>query len=162
MGIFNDQVDEIQRKIELSKNDDAKVIGYMYEFMEKYIDFRNRQMKMMKFYSPTKQRIVKLRLVEMDNMFAQFKHKLRDFENSCEEELKAKAEREEALNRHFEKAERISEKLYIIIKHQSSKELFDKFHDVVTQDMTSEELNEFLERIDHLEQTELEDILSGK
>lgn len=132
--------------------------------LEHWIEFRNRLAKKIKYLSPTKQRIKRLQLIDFDNKIAQAKKGLRKFYESCqqvEKEEEKETLRSKLIDRALNIAERAGEKLYIIIKHQKP-HLFEEFHKISTQDMTPEELQEFNERIAHLEATKLDDILEGK
>jgi hypothetical protein len=69
--------------------------------------------------------------------------------------------KDEEMAKLFDDMERNMEKLYIIIKHQTP-HLFEEFHRISTETFSPEMLEDFLERIAHLEATRLEEILKGK
>jgi hypothetical protein len=77
------------------------------------------------------------------------------------EQFQAERRREDAIDEAIAAGMEATEKLYIIVKHQTP-HLFDEFHKIVVQDMTPEEEQEFYDKIAVLEATMLDDILSGK
>lgn len=132
--------------------------------IEGWIEWRNRLAKKIKYLSPTKQRIKRFQLVDFDNKIAQAKKALKKYYESCQQVERVEEKetlRSKLIDRALNIAERATEKLYIIIKHQKP-HLFEEFHQITTQDLTPEELHEFNERINKLEATKLNDILEGK
>ena len=85
----------------------------------------------------------------------------RAFELAMIEDKTPEEEKEFYFYVKMQEAEELSEKRYIIIKH-TKPHLFEEFHQISVDSLTPEELQEFLDRIAHLEATQLEDILAGK
>jgi hypothetical protein len=69
--------------------------------------------------------------------------------------------KDDEMSRLLDEASIIHDKLYIIIKHQTP-EKFEEFRQISVDCLSPDQLEEFLERIAHLEATQLEDILAGK
>lgn len=67
--------------------------------------------------------------------------------------------KDEEMSKMLDEMEETSNILYILIKHQTP-HLFDEFHRIKTLDMLPEELEEFQNKIAHLEATRLDEILA--
>lgn len=69
--------------------------------------------------------------------------------------------KDDEMTRLLDEASKNHDKLYIIIKHQMP-EKFEEFRQISVDCLSPDELKEFEERIAHLEDTQLEEILAGK
>lgn len=155
---------------EILANIDKKVYAPDEEYLqikaelEKWVEWRNQMAKKMKYLSPTSQKIKRLQLVQFDNLIAQAKQKLKLFYEACQNKERADEKVElhdKKMNQHFDELDKYSNRLYIIIKHEKP-HLFEEFHRISTQGMTAEELQEFYKHIAYLEETQLDEILTGK
>jgi hypothetical protein len=82
--------------------------------------------------------------------------------NKIEPELKdGQSGKDKKISGILDKGMESVEKLYIIMKHQMP-HLFDEFKKTVLEGFTPEEVQEFQDRIEHLEATQLDEILAGK
>lgn len=159
-----DDINELFNEIENKEYPPDEEYFQFKAEIEGWIEWRNRLAKKIKYLSPTKQRIKRLQLIDFDNKIAKAKKALIAFYKAGQQVERIEEKqilRSKLIDRALDIAERASEKLYVIIKHQKP-HLFEEFHKIATQDLTPEELREFNERIKHLEATKLDDILEGK
>jgi chromosome segregation ATPase len=162
---MKDLADEIQAladRINNPENSDEEVLEICATMVEKLTEFRNRLAKKMKYSSPTKQRILRLQVIDIENQIEQYKQKIKTFREACEKEARTIAEQGEELDELFEQTDLQVAKMYIIAKHQMPKDFFDGLHASIVDNLTPELVQEFYERVAHLEATQLEDILAGK
>jgi len=139
-----------------------------YERFEAIVDMWDKWLeqtvKDMKYFPAPEQAIKRLQIANLENMIAKGRRNLKEFKEAAEkvEEADKKIEEAEAgVEEALQAADRAHEKLYIIIKH-TKPHLFEGFRQISVDSLTPEELKEFLERIAHLEATQLEEILAGK
>jgi hypothetical protein len=135
-----DELEELASNFNSWTDDEAR--ENVKIFIERAIELRNRQQKMMKYYSPTKQRIVRLQLVDMDNQIAQLRQHFRLFEDECEKEKSKEAEVSELLEQGMETAEQI----YIELKNNLP-EKSEEFRQSVIEPMPPELKQEFYDRV---------------
>lgn len=158
-----DELNELVAKIENSAdNNDEEDIENFNLFLEKTIELRNRLEKKMKYSSPTKKRILRLQIIDLDNRIAQYKHGFKDFKGKCEEEKQVKAKKKAELDKLFDEADLKVAKMYIIAKYQAPKSFFNGLHHSIVDNLPPELVKEFYERVAYLEKTKLKEILAGK
>lgn len=136
-----DELQELADKFD-SLADDDEIREQVKVFIEKAIAFRNSRQKMMKYYSPTKQRILRLQLIDIDNQIAQLRQHFRLFEDECEEEKRKDAEVSHILEQGMETTEQI----YIELKNNLP-EKFEEFRQTVIEPMPPELKQEFYDRV---------------
>lgn len=157
---FEEELRKLQNE-EYSSEEEYKRFEML---IDNWDEWREQTVKNMKYFPAPEQAIKRLQIANLENMIARARRNLKKFQEAGEriEEAEKKIEQAEAgLEEAMEEAERLSEKRYIIIKH-TKPHLFEEFHQISVDCLTPEELQEFLDRIAHLEATQLEDILAGK
>lgn len=157
---FKDILNKIE-ELDEEENDDVyieKQNALIVEFTEE----RERLAKKIKYSSPTKQRILRIQLVDLDNKLESLKRGLKEFESLNEEEKRVKKNHEKKMDDLFAKADRHLEKIYIVAKHSAPKHFFDQLHQTIMSGLPPEEQKDFLDRIAHLEATKLSEILAGE
>lgn len=136
-----DELEKLADKFDSSADDD-EAREQVKIFIEKAIEFRNSQQKKMKYYSPARQRISRLQLIDIDNQIAQLRQHFRLFEDECEEEKRKDAEISQILEQSIETTEQI----YIELKNNLP-EKFEEFRQTVIEPMPPELKKEFYARV---------------
>jgi Fic family protein len=157
-----DEVQALADRLQNPDNSDEDVLEICTKMVEKLCEFRAHLVKKMKYSSPTKQKILRLQIIDLENQIEQYKKEVKNFRSICEKETLEITEQEKKLDELFEDTDLQIAKMYIIAKHQMPKDFFEGLHRSIVDNLTPELVEEFYERVAHLEATRLEDILAGK
>lgn len=137
-----DELDELAEKFgELDDDDEARELVKI--FIERAIELRNREQKKMKYYSPTRKRIARLQLIDLENQIAQLRQHFRLFEDECEKEKEKDAE----ISRLCEQGLETMQQIYIELKNNLNTEKFEEFVQTVIEPMPHEFRQEFMEGV---------------
>ena len=142
-----DELQELAGKFDSWTDDEAR--EQVKIFIEKAIEFTKSRRKMMKYYSPTRQRIVRLQLIDMDNQIAQLRQRFRIFEDECEKEKTKDAEekiKDAEVSQLIEQGMEATEQIYIELKNNLP-EKFEEFRQTVIEPMPPELKQEFYDRV---------------
>lgn len=132
-----DELAKIAEKIH-GLDDPGKINALLADYVRMATEFCARERKKLKYFSPTKQRIKRLQLIDIENKVEQIKQRLHFHEEQYEAEKQQNAE----LDRLLDEGMEASAKIYVEFKYNLPDKL-EEFEKTVLEPLTPDLREEF-------------------